>query len=278
MKFSDGYWLVRPGFAVEHPATAHEISALPGALQILAPTRPIRSRGDTLNRSTATITISSPLPDVVRVRIARHQGGRERGPFFELPGAAQPPVTIDTEGEVASLTSGGLTAKVGREPMRIDFEHGGVTLTSVLPGSIGLATGPDGDRFVYQQLSLGVGELVYGLGERFGPLVKNGQSIDSWNADGGTSSEQAYKNVPFFWTNRGYGIFVNHPERVSFEIASEAVSRSQFSISGEYLEYFVIAGPSPKDVLARYTELTGRAPRIPRWSFGLWLSTSFTTD
>ena len=65
------------------------------------------------------------------------------------------------------------------------------------------------------------------------PLVKNGQSIDIWNADGGTSSEQAYKNVPFFWTNNGYGIFVNHPERVSFEIGSEAVSRSQFSVPGQ---------------------------------------------
>ena len=58
------------------------------------------------------------------------------------------------------------------------FLSDGETLTSVLPGSIGLATGPDGTKFVYQQLALGVGELVYGLGERFGPLVKNGQTID----------------------------------------------------------------------------------------------------
>ena len=84
--------------------------------------------------------------------------------------------------------------------------------------------------------------------------------------------------MPFFWTNRGYGIFVNHPEQVSFEIGSEAVSRSQFSVPGEYLEYFVIHGPTPKEILAKYTALTGRPPRVPEWSFGLWLSTSFTTD
>ena len=131
---------------------------------------------------------------------------------------------------------------------------------------------------MFQQLGLSVGELVYGLGERFGPFVKNGQTVDIWNADGGTSSEQAYKNMPFYWTTNGYGIFVNHPERVSFEVASEAVSRSQFSVPGEHLEYFVIAGPTPKEILGRYTELTGRPAPIPRWSFGLWLSTSFTTD
>ena len=87
--------------------------------------------------------------------------------------------------------------------------------------------------YLHAQLSLGVGELVYGLGERFGPLVKNGQTVDIWNADGGTSSEQSYKNVPFYLTNRGYGVLVNHPEHVSFEVGSEAVEQVQFSVPGE---------------------------------------------
>jgi alpha-D-xyloside xylohydrolase len=108
--------------------------------------------------------------------------------------------------------------------------------------------------------------------------VKNGQTVDIWNADGGTSSEQSYKNIPFYLTNRGYGVLVNQPEHVSFEVASTAVERVQFSVAGEALEYFVIAGPSQKDVLERYTELTGRPARVPAWSYGLWLSTSFTTD
>jgi L-alanine-DL-glutamate epimerase-like enolase superfamily enzyme len=59
----------------------------------------------------------------------------------------------------------------------------------------------------------GRGRVVYGLGERFTAFVKNGQVVDLWNEDGGTSSEQAYKNVPFYLTNRGYGVFINHPER-----------------------------------------------------------------
>jgi alpha-D-xyloside xylohydrolase len=102
--------------------------------------------------------------------------------------------------------------------------------------------------------------------------------VDIWNQDGGTSSEQAYKNIPFYMTNRGYGVFVNHPELVSFEVASEKVSRVQFSVAGQSLEYFVIYGPTPKEVLEKYTALTGRPALPPPWSFGLWLSTSFTTS
>ena len=109
-------------------------------------------------------------------------------------------------------------------------------------------------------------------------MVKNGQVVDLWNEDGGTSSELAYKNVPFYLSNRGYGVFVNHPEQVSYEIGSEKVERVQFSVPGEALDYFLIYGPTPKEVLERYTAFTGRPALPPPWSFGLWLSTSFTTS
>ena len=98
-------------------------------------------------------------------------------------------------------------------------------------------TTADGAHYVREQLELGVGDTVYGLGERFGPLVKNGQTVDIWNADGGTSSEQAYKNVPFFLTNAGYGVFVDTPGKVSFEVGSELVSKVQFSVQGQSMRY-----------------------------------------
>ncbi len=279
MRFSDGYWMTREGFDVRHPRQARDVQTDEFELSVLAPTRMITGRGDTLNTPTATITLSSPAEGVVRVRIEHHAGVRETGPVFALPGAGEFRPAIDIDPTQAGLTTGALTARVRRDgPLRLDFAADGRTLTTGDARSIGLATGPDGTPYVFQQLALDVGEVVYGLGERFGPLVKNGQRVDIWNADGGTSSELAYKNVPFYWTNRGYGVFVNHPERVSFEIGSEAVSRSQFSVPGEHLEYFVIHGPTPKQILDRYTRLTGRPPRVPGWSYGLWLSTSFTTS
>lgn len=84
--------------------------------------------------------------------------------------------------------------------------------------------------------------------------------------------------MPFYVTNRGYGVFVNHPELVSFEVASEKVSKTQFSVQGEQLEYMIVGGDSLKDVLANYTSLTGKPALPPAWTFGLWLTTSFTTN
>jgi len=109
-------------------------------------------------------------------------------------------------------------------------------------------------------------------------LLKNGQSIEMWNADAGTVSDQTYKNIPFYVTNRDYGVFVNHPEKVSFEIATEHVERVQFSIPGEKINYFIIGGDNLKEVLENYTLLTGRPSLPPSWSFGLWLTTSFITN
>src|SRR5690625_3395364 len=156
----------------------------------------------------------------------------------------------------------------------------GATVTTEPAGSTGVTkTGlAPHDTYMHTQLGLSVGELVYGLGERFGPLVKNGQTVDIWQSDGGTSSEQAYKNVPFYLTNRGYGVLVNHPEHVSFEVGSEAVEQVQFSVAGERLEYFIIDGPTPADVPDNYTQLTGRPAQVPAWSSGLRLSTSFTRN
>ena len=131
--------------------------------------------------------------------------------------------------------------------------------------------------FVMQRLSMGVGESIYGMGERFGPLVKNGQTVAIWNEDGGTCSDHAYKNIPFYLSSRGYGLLVNSPGKVEFEVGTERVSQMQFSVPGEVLDYYVFYGPDPKDVLDKYTRLAGRPAVPPAWSFGLWLSTSFTT-
>lgn len=223
------------------------------------------------------------MPDVIRVRIEHFAGVPVQSPDFELPGATNPSVQVSVEEVAGELRSGNLSARVHRtDSWRVDFyDHTTGTprlLTSSLDKSVGAVTDEHGRHFVHEQLALAVSETVYGLGERFGPVVKNGQTVDVWNSDGGTSSERAYKNVPFYLTSAGYGVFVNHPEQVSFEVASEAVSRTQFSVPGQYLEYFLINGPTPKDVLRRYTELTGRPAAPPDWSFGLWLSSSFTTS
>ncbi|HCS3527756.1 TPA: alpha-xylosidase, partial [Shigella flexneri] len=107
--------------------------------------------------------------------------------------------------------SGNLSARVSKgEFWSLDFLRNGERIT-----------GQDTNNqrnYMFERLDLGVGETVYGLGERFTALVRNGQTVETWNRDGGTSTEQAYKNIPFYMTNRGYGVLVNHPQSVSFEV------------------------------------------------------------
>ncbi|MGI5375834.1 alpha-xylosidase [Streptomyces sp. CA-251387] len=278
MKFSDGYWLLREGVTAAHPVQVLDVTATDGALEIHAPTQPIRHRGDLLKGPVVTISAHAPMPDVIGVTFTHFEGEQPRGPEFELT-EQDVPGQVAYDEEHATLTSGELSVRVARTgTWHVDFLAHGRTLTSSGPKGMGIMRDATGAHYLREQLGLGVGTSVYGLGERFGPLVKNGQVVDIWNADGGTATEQAYKNVPFYLTDAGYGVFVDHPGKVSFEVASEVVSRVQFSAETQELTYYVIYGPTPKDIIRKYTALTGRPALPPAWSFGLWLSTSFTTS
>ena len=280
MKFTNGYWLIRPNFQMQYATQAVRVEKRPDALHVLSACRPIHHRGDTLDGGTMDVTFTAPRENIIRVTVTHFAGKRDNAPHFET---YEEPVNavIEENDETVSFTSGKLTARVQKgENWRVDYvaEDGRVLTSSAFRG-MGRALDKDtGKTYMSDSLMLDVGECVYGLGERFAAYVKNGQSIDMWNADGGTASEQTYKNIPFYMTNRGYGVFVEDTSDVSFEVASEKVERVQFSAEGETIVYDVIYGGTPKAVLDGYTALTGRPALMPAWSFGLWLSTSFTTN
>ncbi|HEX8465581.1 MAG TPA: alpha-xylosidase [Abditibacterium sp.] len=276
MKFTDGNWMMQPGVRAFYPAQAYDVQTSLDALTIYA-TKQVKHRGDTLDGPLLTVNISSPLPDVIGVKITHYAGEQDHGVHFPLSSGTHE-IRIENGETEASLKSGNLSVHISRESFGLEFRGDGKTITKSADRHMALMTVADGSQFVQDQLDLSVGECVYGLGERFTSLVKNGQVIEIWNKDGGTGSDQAYKNVPFYLTNRGYGVFVNHAGPVSFEVASEKVSRVGFSVSGQELEYFVIYGPTPKEILQKYTALTGRPALPPAWTFGLWLTTSFTTS
>ena len=279
MKFTNGYWLIRPNFQMQYATQAVRVEKRPDALHVLSACRPIHHRGDTLDGGTLDVTFTAPRENIIRVTVTHFAGKRDNAPHFET---CEEPVNavIEENDEMVSFTSGKLTARVQKgENWRVDYLADGKVLTSSAFRGMGRALDKDtGKTYMSDSLMLDVGECVYGLGERFAAYVKNGQSIDMWNADGGTASEQTYKNIPFYMTNRGYGVFVEDTSDVSFEVASEKVERVQFSAEGETIVYDVIYGGTPKAVLDGYTALTGRPALLPAWSFGLWLSTSFTTN
>ncbi|MGA5421941.1 alpha-xylosidase [Streptomyces lavendulocolor] len=281
MKFTDGFWLMRDGVHASYATEVRDLQVGDDHITAYAAVTRVRHRGDTLNTALITVEAFSPAEGIIGVRVTHHAGKVRPGPEYALPGAGAGAGSARTrrEGGLVELSSGPLTLRLDTAaPWTLDFTDGdGRRLTAAERKGTSFVTTPDGAHHMVAQLALGVGEQIYGLGERFTPFVKNGQTVDIWQADGGTSSEQAYKNVPFYLSSRGYGVFVNHPGKVSFEVGSESVGQVQFSVEDQTLEYYVIAGPTPKDVLGRYTALTGRPALPPAWSFGLWLTTSFCT-
>lgn len=260
MKFTNGYWMIRDGVDALYAREAYELAAdaTTESLNVLAPTSVVRGRYDTLNLPTFNVDITTPAEGVIRV-CAEHWQGATEYPGFPL-NADEPGnrdyVTVqangngdgevDVNGADVTLTTGGLTVKVVKgAPWNLTFiGEDGKVLTESAGKSLGRfklgaesnvtaqpvsefgvtmdgSARDESDVFIAIQLHLSVGEDVYGLGERFGAYVKNGQSVDIWNEDGGTASEQGYKDIPFYMTSNGYGVLVNNRGHVSFEIGSE---------------------------------------------------------
>lgn len=288
MKFSNGCWLQKEGCGCFAPQEVYFTTITERKVTLLAPTIHIKERGDVLGGINLTLEITSPAPDIFRVRTYHYKGAIVDTPSFDLQLTEELPLQTEDSEEEIKITSGNTSLVITKADCSMTYLRGDEIITKSSGKDLALMKtnwrglpydkGDDEETYIRQMLSLTVGELVYGMGERFTPFVKNGQSIDIWNADGGTSTEQSYKNIPFYLTNKGYGVLVNHPEKVSFEVGTEMVTRTEFSVKGSYLDYFLINGPSMKEVLVKYTDLTGK-PSLPApWTFGLWLSTSFTTD
>lgn len=281
MKFSDGYWRVREGFTAAWARQTRDIIRTENGMKIHASSNLVHGRGDCLGGPVFTVTLSTPAEGVIKVVEEHFRGALDKGPHFMLNVDDCAPFTVEEAEAGMVLRAGSLEAFVSSpgEVWSMEFRSCGRHLTGTsYKGLGGYTEQASGDHYMREQLQLALDEKVYGFGERFGHFVKNGQTVEMWNSDAGTSSDAVYKAIPFYWTNKGYGVFVNHAEDVSFEVGSETVGKVQFSTKGHRLEYYVIDGPDPKDVMRRYTALTGRAPYMPAWAYGLWLTTSFLTD
>ncbi len=292
MKFTEGYWEKNERANMQYAMQAFRVEKMLGGIRITAPVKKIESRSDALDTPTITTEIVSAGRHIFAVRSYHFQGYHKNEPRFQKNVDSVPVTVQENENEVV-LEDDGFRVRVDKREWLLIYEKDGQILTSCGFRNLGYAQ-YDKERatmfphenymkascqpYMVSELSLQPGECVYGLGERFTPFVKNGQTVDCWNEDGGTSSQIAYKNVPFYMTNRGYGVFVDHTDPVSFEIASEKVEYVGISVPGEEIRYYLICGQNMKEILEMYTGLTGRPALPPAWSFGLWLSTSFTTD
>lgn len=280
MKFTKGFWQIADGITPLY-AVEYADSRINGSeLTIYAPGKHIASRGDCLNLGILTVRLTSPMEDVIKVSITHFEGKAYPGPFVQVANT-NPHVTIEESEDSIVYKTGNTSAVIDKRPNSwgIRFYDRDRELTDTSYRNMAhMKNSVNGKCYMVEQLALDIDEYVYGLGERFTPFVKNGQTVEMWNEDGGTASEIAYKNLPFYITNKGYGVLIDNEGDAAYEIASEKVERIQFSVEGERLDYYVINGHTPKGTIQKYTELTGKPALPPAWSFGLWLTTSFTTN
>ena len=299
MKISDGYWLNRKGYSVNYANQAYEVSYDANSIYVLVTPSHIWNRGQTLGGPNFEMKFTSTMADVIRVSIVHYRGTVDCGPHFELHDEqGYTPIINDTEHYIEMIT-GKTSVKISKDNWSIQYYCNGKHLTG---GSYRALTYIEEAKsmaerrlhsqidetfwsypkdlntsYIREQLTLDVGEYIYGFGEKFTTFTKNGQSIQIWNADGGTCCDQSYKSIPFYVSSRGYGVFVNSSDNVSYEVASDTVSKVSFTVPGENLEYFIIGGENLREVLSNYTTITGKPALPPAFTFGLWLTTSFTT-
>ncbi len=299
MKISDGYWLNRKGYSVSYANQAYEVSYDANSIYVLATPSHIWNRGQTLGGPNFELKFTSTMKDVIRVKVVHYRGTVDCGPHFELyDEQGYTPIINDTEHYI-EMVSGNTSVRISKDNWSIEYYYNGKHLTG---GSYRALTYIEEAKsmaerrlhtqidetfwsypkdanttYIREQLTLDVGEYIYGFGEKFTTFTKNGQNVQIWNADGGTCCDQSYKSIPFYVSSRGYGVFVNSSDNVSYEVASDTVSKVSFTVPGEELEYFIIGGENLREVLSNYTTITGKPALPPAFTFGLWLTTSFTT-
>ena len=242
--------------------------------------------GETVQAELAFVT-----PEVFRLRVWLNEEPPADSPML-VEGAHRRYQTGLTEDE------GGLVVDSGRLKLRLARALWALTvedadgrvliepsadrqlLRTPLALPLGFSRDEQGRVAFHDSFSLTPEERLYGLGEQFGPVDRRGQRIVSWSRDptGGLMAPVCYLNIPFFVSSRGYGIFVHHSSKIVYELGQPALQSAAFRVEDPYLDYFFVYGPGPKEIIGRYTELTGRPVAPPVWSFGAWFSRCMYRD
>ncbi len=145
------------------------------------------------------------------------------------------------------------------------------SFTPIMPFSY-VRRAADYSRSFDAAFTLSPGEKIFGCGESFTGLDKRGQKLVLWTDDAcGVESRLMYKPIPFFLSSRGYGMFIHTSTPITLDIGRSFSGVNSMMIGDDALDLFVFLG-TPKEILNEYTDLTGKSPLPPLWSFGLWMS------
>ncbi|WP_061297538.1 TIM-barrel domain-containing protein [Herbidospora cretacea] len=249
-------------------------------------------KGVTSTEETLVVQVSAAGEGIIRVKLSEQADARTRSArALRLTRPVESAAEVTVGDERVVVDAGAVRAEIRLNPWNLRFtDPGGRTLTEQDPGrpdiSGRLRTLPfgrsqvDGVTLAYHETFLvPADEAFTGFGESFTPLDKRGQRPLMWNFDAfGAESQRAYKNVPFYLSSRGYGIVVDSGMPVEFDMCQSTHSDVQIVVPDDLIDYYVLGGPEPADVLRRLHALTGPAVLPPKWAFGAWISSGFFRD
>lgn len=277
-------------------AEINDDSLLLNASAVLASKRKISSAdSDMMNQQqlallgqkvAGTIRVDVLSDTVLRVRYAE---GEEVPANFTPMVVGTPPVALKCDiievGEIVEIRTAKIVAQVSLAPYRIEvFSLDGRKICGVGGGEKdnfnnwdSYNTGicrviGDGKPLAVENFDLHYDEAIYGWGEKFLKLNKVGQTIDLNMDDAlGVTTPRSYKNIPFYVSTRGYGVFFNHSSLMTGWVGSLSTVDVQIAAEDDFLDYYIMVGDI-KEIFNSYTDITGKGSLPPKWTFGYWQS------
>ncbi|HET7817491.1 MAG TPA: TIM-barrel domain-containing protein [Sphingomicrobium sp.] len=225
--------------------------------------------GIEVSNGEASVRVTAITDSVLRVRLAR------AGAFPEDSSWAVPSEVrrkgVAVQPAASGFSTAQLTVRVDPRTLQLTVsDRQGRTVHSDLPQPVSF----EGRGFTLRK-ALPNGERYFGLGDKTGPFDRRGASYVHWNTDAwgyGTATDPVYKSIPFFVSTGGsggaYGLFLDNSWRSWFDFGHREEGTLALGAPGGPVDYYVIAGPSVRDVVRRYTDLTGKAPLTPLWGLG----------
>lgn len=262
-----------PGGAALHGDRAEDLVAECRRASLPAGDAPVGADGRSIAVACGgtTLTVEVIEGGVVRLRYrgSTMPSGRASYAVVGQPDPAAHPRFGSTPDTVLVCTDE-LLLQVSRNDCRLRAASADGTVLVEDPEGAGYFEGRDLGRGVTRAAA--PGERFYGFGEKTGPLDKRGRAMTFWNTDAySPDAGPLYQSIPFFIGLRGgvaYGVFLDDTHRLRFDMAAADPSRYVLATAGDEVDQYLFAGPAIRDVVERYTRLTGRMSLPPRWTLG----------
>jgi alpha-D-xyloside xylohydrolase len=255
--------LLGPVAPNEFPANEYAANpALPFSIEFIS-ARTVRVRltsGPQFAKPAESLMLAGPLPKCDAWKYSAIEGGHRYTSEFGSVTILEKPWHIefrDAQGRLLTKTD--------------HAADNSTTYTPLVPFGF-VRRAADYSRSMAAVFTLSPGEKIFGCGESFANFDKRGQKIVLWTDDAnGTQNQGMYKPIPFFLSSRGYGMFLHSSTPITCDFGNYFSGINSMTLGDDELDLFVFLG-EPKDILAEYTQVTGRSPLPPLWSFGLWMS------